>query len=75
MTKKTTQKAYRIADSSGSRTILAATADEAAREYQRLERIRARVETVADLAAALEGDNDWLVVHESGEIIYMTQGR
>jgi CMP-N-acetylneuraminic acid synthetase len=75
MTKKTTQKAYRIADSSGSRTILAATADEAVREYQRLERIRERIETVADLADFLERNQDWLVIHENGETIYMTQGR
>ncbi len=77
MTKKTTQKAYRIEDSSSSRTILAANADEAVQEYQRLERIPAccRGRTVAEVAAALEGYGDWLVVHEDGEIIYMTKGR
>jgi hypothetical protein len=65
-------KTYRVADSSGSRTIRAANADEAVQQYQRLERIPAccRGRTVAEVAAALESYGDWLVVHEDGEIIY-----
>lgn len=76
-------KTYLISDDSGSRCLAAATADAACVEYQRLERIRARVETVADLAAAVEADGGWLVVREfegQGEdltevaLVYMTKG-
>lgn len=64
---------YRIADDTGSRTLLAFDLDDAAREYARLERIT-RVERVDDLIDHVEGLDGYLWIHEGDDLLYSTNG-